>query len=95
MEIKIWVKKICSAYSQNVLDHVKQSATGAVKTVSQIAIQKTAEATGDLITKPTHLINTWYIKLVKMSIFCFMILLAMSVGCDAFLSSNLCNSFSS
>ena len=32
-----------------LLDHAKQSATDALKTVSIRAIQKTAEATGDLI----------------------------------------------
>ena len=30
------------------LDHVKRSATHAFKTASKVAIQKTAEATGDL-----------------------------------------------
>ena len=33
-------------YSQNLLDHPKQSATDALKTSSKIAIQKTEEATG-------------------------------------------------
>ena len=32
-----------------VFDHDKQSATGALKTTSKIVIQKTAEATGNLI----------------------------------------------
>ena len=32
-----------------VFDHDKQSATGALKTTSKIVIQKTAEATFDLI----------------------------------------------
>ena len=31
------------------LDHAKQSATDTFKTASKIAIQETAEATGDLI----------------------------------------------
>ena len=35
--------------SQNLLDHTKQSATDALKTATERAIQKTAEATGDLI----------------------------------------------
>ena len=35
-------------YSQNLLDHGKQSATDALKTSSKRTIQKTAEA-GDLI----------------------------------------------
>ena len=36
-------------YSQNLLDHAKQSAADALKTSSKRVIQKTAEATGDLI----------------------------------------------
>ena len=36
-------------YSQIYFDHTKQFATDAFKTVSKRAIQKTAEATGDLI----------------------------------------------
>ena len=34
---------------QKLLDHAKQSATDALKTSSKRVIQKTAEATGDLI----------------------------------------------
>ena len=37
-------------YSQKLLDHPKQSATDALKTTSKRVIQKTAEATGDLIS---------------------------------------------
>ena len=36
-------------YSQKFLDHVKNSSTDALKTSSKTAIQKPAEATGDLI----------------------------------------------
>ena len=36
-------------YSQKVLDNAKQSVTDALKTTSNRAIQKTAEATGDSI----------------------------------------------
>ena len=36
-------------YSQKLLDSAKKSATDAIKTTSKRAIQKTAEATGDLI----------------------------------------------
>ena len=44
------ISKILSGnYSQKLLDHVKQSATDAFKTASRRAIQKTAEANGDLI----------------------------------------------
>ena len=35
-------------YSQKLLDYTKQSTTDALKTSSKTAIQKTAEATGDL-----------------------------------------------
>ena len=36
-------------YSQKLLDHAKISSTDAFKTSSKRAIQKTAEATGDLV----------------------------------------------
>ena len=42
-------KNLISKYTQKLLDHTKQSATDALKTASQRAIQKTAEATGVLI----------------------------------------------
>ena len=43
-------KKVNGKYSQKLLGHAKQSATDALKNaVSKRAIQKTAEATGDLI----------------------------------------------
>ena len=41
-------KTLCGKYSQNLLDHVEQSAWDALKTSSKIVIQKAAEATGDL-----------------------------------------------
>ena len=41
-------KNVSSKYTQKLLDHAKQSATDALKTASR-AIQKTAEATDDLI----------------------------------------------
>ena len=40
-------------YSQNLLGHAKQSATDALKTSTKSVIQKTAEATGDLIGNKT------------------------------------------
>ena len=40
---------LSSKYSQKRIDHVKHSSTDALKTVSKREIQKTAEATGDLI----------------------------------------------
>ena len=42
-------KNVSSKYSQKLLCHAKQSATDALETVSKRAIQKAAEATGDLI----------------------------------------------
>ena len=36
-------------YSQKLLDSAKKSATNTIKTASKSGIQKTAEATGDLI----------------------------------------------
>ena len=42
-------KSLRSKYSQKLLDHVKQSATDALKTASKRAIIKKAEETGDLI----------------------------------------------
>ena len=42
-------KNISSKYSQKLVDSAKKSATGAIKTASKREIQKTAEATGDLI----------------------------------------------
>ena len=36
-------------YSEKLLDYSKQSATDVFKTASKRAIQKTADATGDLI----------------------------------------------
>ena len=42
-------KNVSSKYSQKLLNHVKQSATDVLKTSSKRTIQKTTEATGDLI----------------------------------------------
>ena len=42
-------KNLSSIYSQNIIHTAKKSATDAVKTGSQQAIQKTAEAVGDLV----------------------------------------------
>ena len=46
---KIWVKILSNKYGQKVIDTAKKSITYAIKTASKRAIQKTAEATGDLI----------------------------------------------
>ena len=43
------LRKIRIKYSQRHLDHAKQSATDAFNVSSKRVIQKTAEATGDLI----------------------------------------------
>ena len=40
---------LSNMYSQKLLDSAKKYATDALKTVSKRAIQKTAEAAGDLI----------------------------------------------
>ena len=42
-------KNVSSKFSQKTLYHAKKSVTDALKTTSKIAIQKTAEATDDLI----------------------------------------------
>ena len=42
-------KNVSAKYSQKLIDHAKQSATDAFKTSSKWAIQKTADATWDLI----------------------------------------------
>ena len=47
---KSWNSKYC----QKLLDHTKQFATDAFKTSSRRFIQKTAEATGDLIGNKIH-----------------------------------------
>ena len=42
-------ESLSNKYGQKLLDNVKKSTTDAIKTASKRAIQKTAEATGDLI----------------------------------------------
>ena len=44
-------KDLSGKYSQELVDDTKQSATVVLKTASKEAMQKTAEATGDLIGK--------------------------------------------
>ena len=44
-------KNLSSKYGQKLIDHAKQSAYDALKTASKKVIQKTAEATGDLIVE--------------------------------------------
>ena len=42
-------KKLSNKYSQKIIDTAKKSANDAIKIASKRAIQKTAEAAGDLI----------------------------------------------
>ena len=42
-------KSMSSNYGQKLLETIKKSATDVLKTASMRAIQKTAEATGDLV----------------------------------------------
>ena len=42
-------KSLSNKYGQKLLDNAKKSTTDAIKTASKTAIQKAAEATGDLI----------------------------------------------
>ena len=42
-------KNMSNKYSQKLVDTAKKSPTDAIKTASKRAIQKTAEATGDLV----------------------------------------------
>ena len=42
-------KNLGNKISETLLDHAKQFATDALKTVSERTIQKTAEAAGDLM----------------------------------------------
>ena len=44
-------RNLISKYGQKLVDTAKKSATDALKTASKRAIQKTAEATGDLVGK--------------------------------------------
>ena len=44
-----FAKKLSNKYSQKIMDTDKKSTTNAIKTGSQRANQKNAEATGDLV----------------------------------------------
>ena len=44
-----FAKNLSNKYSQKIIDTAKKSATDTIKTASQQVIQKTAEATGDLV----------------------------------------------
>ena len=45
----MFAKSLSNKYGQKLLDSTKKSASEDIKTASKRAIQKTAEATGDLI----------------------------------------------
>ena len=44
-----FARSMSNKYGQKIIDTTKKSATDAIKTASKRAIQKTVEATGDLI----------------------------------------------
>ena len=44
-----FAKSLSNKYDQNLIDSAKKSSADAIKAASKRAIQKTAEATGDLI----------------------------------------------
>ena len=44
-----FAKSLSNKYGKKLIDNTKKSTIGAIKTASKRAIQKTAEATGDLI----------------------------------------------
>ena len=48
-EILSFARGMSNKYGQKLVDTAKKSATDAIKIVSKRAIQKTAEATGDLV----------------------------------------------
>ena len=50
---KVISKNLSGKYSQKLIDHVKQSATGAPKIFSKRIIRKTAKANGDVIGNKT------------------------------------------
>ena len=56
---------LSSKYSKKLLDHVKQSAADALKTSSKRFIQKTVEATSDLILNKYADKITWSSKTSK------------------------------
>ena len=51
-------KNLSSKYGQKLLDHAKKSAADANKTSSKRVIQKTADATGGLISNKNANRNT-------------------------------------
>ena len=51
-------KRLSNKYGQKRLDSAKKSTTDAIKTASKRTIQKTAEATGDLIADKITSVST-------------------------------------
>ena len=49
MDFSLLLKNLSNKYGQKLIDRAKTSTTDAIKTASKTAIQKTAEATDDLI----------------------------------------------
>ena len=47
------LSNLSNKYHQKLLDSAKKSTTDAIRTASKISIQKTAEATGNLIANKT------------------------------------------
>ena len=62
-------KNLSCKYSEKSLGHTKKSGTDALKTYSKRLIQKTAEATGDLIANKIAyaVAKTYDIKITKVS----------------------------
>ena len=53
MGFLFFAENMSNRYSQKLLDSAKRSTTDAIKTASKREIQKTSEATGDLIGNKT------------------------------------------
>ena len=53
MGFLFFAENMSNSYSQKLLDSAKRSTTDAIKTASKREIQKTSEATGDLIGNKT------------------------------------------
>ena len=64
-------KNLSNKYSQRLIDRAKKSTADAIKTSSKSAIQKPAQATGDLIgNKITHKMASSYYKIIDRYLYC-------------------------
>ena len=64
-------KNLSNKYSQRLIDRAKKSTADAIKTSSKSAIQKPAQATGDLIgNKITHKMTSSYYKIIDRYLYC-------------------------